>query len=176
MSLETAIEDLRTGAYGGVFVDDTGSPGLAGTPRHLHSRRKSWVAVIVPRHQMPEVMEQFPRALAEIGEQFGATEFHFTEIYQGTKQFMKVPFETRLALFAFMTHIFNIYRFPILVQTLDPEKKVVELFRKKFPQRIGPFDLQNYGDLALFLLFIRMKWLLRDGKRDRPFIPRPGSL
>jgi hypothetical protein len=36
--------ELRSGRHYGVFVDDTGSPGLV-TPG-LHSERKSWVAVL----------------------------------------------------------------------------------------------------------------------------------
>jgi hypothetical protein len=162
MPLGSAIADLKNAACGGVFIDDTGSPGLVATPGHLHPKRKTWVAVIVPRHQIAEIMEQFPRALSELGQQVGATEFHFTEIYQGTKQFEKVPFKLRMALFGFMAHIFNVYQFPVLVQTLDPDNKAVELFRQKFPERLGAFDLRSHEDLALFLLFIRTKWLLRD--------------
>ncbi|MEQ9813322.1 MAG: hypothetical protein RLO50_11115 [Azospirillaceae bacterium] len=161
-NLTAARKELEQGACGGVFIDDTGSPGLADTPRHLHPARKSWIAAIVPKHQMKEVMTEFPKALAELTAQCGATEFHFVDIYQGTKQFKGVELDLRMALFAFMSHIFATYGIPVLVQTLDPDKKAVAYFRERFPQRVGPLDLHKHEDLALLLLLIRAKWLIRD--------------
>ena len=66
MTLDTAIQELAGGSHGAFFIDDTGSPGLADTPSHLHRDRKSWVAVYVPANQIGEVMSQFPQALAEL--------------------------------------------------------------------------------------------------------------
>jgi len=158
--VHSAIQDLWNGACAGVFVDDTGSPGLPNTPKHLSQARKSWAAVIVPRLQIAEVMEQFPQALEELHETIGATEFHFTHIYQGRKQFEETSPETRMALFEFMAHIFETYGFPVLVQTLDPDKRVTSSFRDRAPRRFGRLDLHDYGDLALVLLILRARRFL----------------
>jgi len=79
------VDQQRAGRIHGVFIDDTGSPGLQNTPNNLHPSRKSWVAVVVPKEQIAEVWDQFPGALSEFTQITGATEFHFTDIYTGQK-------------------------------------------------------------------------------------------
>ena len=99
------LNELAAGQTYGIFVDDTGSPGLKDTPPNCDRKRKSWVAVVVPPEIMPEVCEQFPLALEELKKQTGATEFHFTEIYGGRKQFKDVDFDVRFALIEFSAAI-----------------------------------------------------------------------
>jgi len=144
----------------GVFVDDTGSPGLPNTPAHLHPSRKSWVAVVVPKVHVGEVWRQFPGALSELRRASGASEFHFTDIYMGRREFKDVPLSTRLGAFRFMAYIFGTYRFPVFVQTLDPDSLRDVRNRAAFPEQLGPFNLQKHGDLALFFLLLRIKWHL----------------
>src|ERR1043165_7889499 len=113
------IDELAVGRVYGAFIDDSGLPGLSSTPEHLHPQRKSWVAVVVPPHQMGEVLQEFPRALDELKRVTGATEFHFADIYAGRKEFAKdkVGLQVRLSIFRFMAYIFTTYELPILVQT-----------------------------------------------------------
>ena len=154
------VDQQRAGSMHGVFVDDTGSPGLSDTPTHLHPGRKSWVAVVVPKEQIGEVWRQFPRALSQLGRTVGATEFHFTDIYMRRREFRDVPLATRLGVFRFMAHIFATYRFPVFVQTLDPDSLDDIRGRADFPERLGPFNLKKHEDLALFFLLLRVKWHL----------------
>ena len=154
------VNQQLAGSKHGVFVDDTGSPGLPNTPAHLHSGRKSWVAVVVPKVHIGEIWRQFPRALSELGKTVGATEFHFTDIYMRRREFRDVPLPTRLGVFQFMAHIFTTYRFPVFVQTLDPDSLKEIRGRANFPKRLGPFNLQKHEDLALFFLLLRVKWHL----------------
>jgi len=115
-------QELRSGRRYGVFIDDTGSPGL-NTPG-LHTQRKSWVAVIVPPHQTAEVMDQVPGALSYL-QTLGLKdpEFHFTDIWAGKGEYRKLDLSQRLAIFHLMAHIFSTYGFQVLVQTFDPEKR-----------------------------------------------------
>ncbi|HLA11225.1 MAG TPA: DUF3800 domain-containing protein [Pyrinomonadaceae bacterium] len=164
------IDELADGNLYGVFVDDTGSPGLSTTPEHLHKERKTWVGVIVPPNQIKEVLQQFPRALEELEKATGATEFHFTDIYSGKKGFAKhkVDLPTRLGLFNFMAYIFTSYRFPVFVQTLDPETLSEFLARGNVPDQVGPFRMSRPNDVALFLLLLRVKWYLeKAGKSSK---------
>src|SRR2546427_6946059 len=115
------VDEQRVGKVHGVFIDDTGSPGLRDTPSHLHPERKSWVAVVVPRSVIAEVWRQFPGAIAELRALVGGTEFHFTDIYMGRRAFEGAALSKRLGVFGFMAHIFAAYNFPVFVQTLDPE-------------------------------------------------------
>ena len=97
MRYQDLVDEQRAGRIHGVFVDDTGSPGLRDTPSHLHRERKSWVAVVVPKSVIAEVWQQFPRAIVELQALTGATEFHFTDHYMRRRAFENVPLSKRLA-------------------------------------------------------------------------------
>jgi hypothetical protein len=158
---EDFLDDLARGIHHGVFIDDTGSPGLAIASPRLHPERSSWVAVIVPRSDMREILEQFPGALDELSRLAPSREFHFGDIYAGRKEFDGLPIAVRLALFEFMATIFRTYRLPVIVQTLDPTSLGEIRRRGKFPDSIGPFNLIRPTDAALFFLLLRVKWHLQ---------------
>lgn len=156
------IDELSAGMAYGIFIDDTGSPGLTDTPPNYIPGRKSWVAVIIQPDQMSEVLEQFPGALHQLKELTGATEFHFTDIYSGRKEFKGVDLQVRLTIFEFMAFIFSRYKFPIVVQTFDHET-LADLRKRsenQIPDRIPPFDLTQVEDTALFFLLLRLKWFM----------------
>lgn len=164
---------MRTGSTAGVFIDDTGSPGLAKTPAYLHPDRKSWVAVIVPQHHIADVWHQFPDAITELERLTGATEFHFSDIYGGNREFRDVDPQLRIGLFEFAAFLFRHYRFPILVQTFDPS--IVDQIRDTGHElpRLGPFDFSNHEHVALFFLLRRVREYLREesaGQSARVFI------
>jgi hypothetical protein len=116
----------------------------------------------VPRSDIREVLEQFPGALDELSRLAPAREFHFGDIYAGRKEFDGLPIAVRLALFEFMATIFRTYRFPVIVQTLDPSS-LGEIRRwGKFPDSIGPFNLARPADAALFFLLLRVKSHLQE--------------
>jgi hypothetical protein len=163
------VDEEHKGAVHGVFIDDTGSPGLQYTPTNLHPKRKSWVAVIVPRPVLAETWNQLPNAIEELRNLTGAREFHFADIYAGRREFKGVSLQARLGIFGFMAHIFSWYNFPILVQTLDPKSVTRLRSQASLPGRIGPFNLHKAEDTALLLLILRVKWYLekkyREGER-----------
>lgn len=157
------VDELARGEVYGIFIDDTGSPGIQGAPNNYHPERKTWVAVIVPPSQAAEVTVQMPGALKELRRSIGAHEFHFTEIYSGTKQFKGVDLQVRLGLFRFMAHIFSEYGFPVMVQTFDPETlaDVRSRGEGQLPDSIPYFNFNDCGDLALFFLLLRLKWYMQ---------------
>lgn len=162
------LDDLARGMHHGVFIDDTGSPGLATPSPRLHPERSSWVAVIVPRANIREVLEQFPGALGELARLAPSSEFHFADIYAGRNEYDGLPIAVRLALFEFMATIFRVYRFPIIVQTLDPLSLGEIRRRGKFPDSIGPFNLTRPTDAALFFLLLQVKWYLNEQMEPGP--------
>lgn len=151
---------LRTGRHYGVFIDDTGSPGLK-TPG-LHEQRKSWVAVIVPPHQASEVMDQIPNALSYL-EELGIKEpeFHFTDIWAGKGEFKKLDLQQRLGIFRFMSYIFTTYQFQVLVQTFDPENGSDIKRRADWPVSLGPLKFSDHEDLALIFALLRVRMHLQ---------------
>jgi hypothetical protein len=169
------LADLRLGRYYGVFIDDTGSPGLVHPSQRLHPERKSWVAVLIRPRDSVEVLQQMPGAIEELRRATGAKEFHFADIYAGRKVFRGMEVSLRLAFFRFMAHIFATYNFPVIVQTFDPQSlnSIHEMMR--IPKRLGPFNFHKPADLALFFLLIRAKWFLQqentnDGPWARVFV------
>jgi len=158
------FDELSRGEVYGIFIDDTGSPGITDAPTNFHPERRTWVAVIVPPSQIAEVMQQMPQALYELRRSVGADEFHFTEIYSGKKQFKNVDLQVRLGLFEFMAYIFSAYRFPVIVQTFDPETlaDVRSRSRGQLPDSLPPFDFTKCEDLALFFLLLRLKWYMKE--------------
>jgi hypothetical protein len=161
-SAETLLGDLGSGRRFVVLVDDTGSPGDKNTPANLHPLRKSWVAVVLTPEQSAEVSQQLPEALKGLAEFTGAPEFHFTDIYSGKRAFKNVSPDARLNLFAFMAYIFTTYRFPIIVQTLDPDNAMFQAFRAALPEKVGPFRMSRPGDVALLMLLSLAKWFLKE--------------
>ena len=153
------LEDLARGNTYGVFIDDTGSPGLPHTPPNLHPERRTWVAVIVPPTVMPEILHQFKGVIEELRQQFGADEFHFADIYNRRRQFKGVDLKKRLAIFEFMAFVLSANGIPILVQTFDPE--TLTYTRSRAPSdtlgAIPFFDITRTQDAALFFLLLRVK-------------------
>ncbi len=155
-------DELAQGRCYGIFVDDTGSPGLQDTPPNLHPERKTWVAVVVTPDLMPKVLEQIPQAITELQRITGATEFHFSDIYNKRGPFKTVDLQARLAIFEFMAHVFSVYRFPVLVQTFDPVtlSNIRERSATLLQDRLIPFDLTKPEDTALLSLLIRLRWFM----------------
>lgn len=153
--------ELRSGRHFGVFVDDTGSPGLVRPG--LSEDRKSWVAVVVPPSQMAEVMTELPNALSYLSE-LGVTdpEFHFTEIFNGTGSFKSLDIRQRLAIIGFMAFIFQQYKFPVLVQTFDPRNAGDFLERASWPEALGPLKFSDHEDLALIVALVRTRLYLKE--------------
>jgi hypothetical protein len=152
--------ELKSGRHYGVFIDDTGSPGLK-TPG-LHEKRKSWVAVIISPNQVSEVMDQLPWALSFL-EELGIKdpEFHFTDIWAGKGEFKKLDMQQRLAIFGFMSHIFTRYQFQVLVQTFDPENGADVQRRADWPESFGPLKFSKHEDLALIFVLLRVRMHLK---------------
>ncbi|MCC6544512.1 MAG: hypothetical protein IT392_08435, partial [Nitrospirae bacterium] len=145
----------------GVFIDDSGSPGQITESKHLHSERKTWVAVLLPPLQLYDVIEQMPGAIVEMKQQFGVKEFHFADILSGRKEYKGRDLSIRLGIFEFMSYIFSGYRFPIVCQTFNPTHMIEyqELYTLK--DAIPGFDLSNHNHSALWFLIIKVKKYLK---------------
>ncbi len=174
-SFRDYIREAKQGEKNGIFIDDSGSPGVSIPNSKLHPERKSWVAVIVPHWQISEVVNQFEEVIPLLEETFGVNEFHFADIYGKRGKFENVPLNQRLAIFKFMASIFQSYLFPIIVQTFDPITHADVMSRVNIPKRIGPFNLENVEDLGLLFLLWRLSKFIRENpglasKQSRIFV------
>lgn len=151
-----------------VVIDDTGTPGQESGSKYLHATRKTWVAVLLTPAQFSVASSELPRALQTLEKLCGGREFHMTDIYRGHKTFKGVSPEQRLGAIEFLAHIFYMYRYPILVQTLD------DIEARKFSDQIidtkfGSLDLRNTGELALWMIL----HLIQDHLNDLTTIVNP---
>jgi hypothetical protein len=162
------VEEVADLKHSCVLIDDSGTPGQVGGSTYLDPSRKTWVAVITSPQQMREIADEIFGALGELQSQTEASEFHFTEIYRGAGAFKDAPLPLRQALFAFMRHIFELYMFPVLVQTFS-ESDLADIYsRASFPPKLGVFDLHQPSDASLLFLLLRVRRFLSEHSSEYP--------
>lgn len=155
---QVALRRLLAGDYFGVFIDDTGSPGMADTPAKLQPARKSWVAVVVPPKQVLSVTTAISEMLEPL-RQLGVQECHFADIYSGKGPFRKeLPSELRTILFQFFADVIAVHELAIYVQTFDPETHPQHAGSwPRLPRIASCFDMQRHEDAALWFLLVRVR-------------------
>jgi hypothetical protein len=153
-----ALQRLVAGNHFGVFIDDTGSPGMANTPDKLHPDRKTWVAVVVPPGQVLLVTAAITEMLEPLRE-LGVSECHFADIYSGKGPFRKeLPSELRSTLFQFFADVICVHDLAIYVQTFDPETHAKNAGSwPQLPKIASSFDMQRHEDAALWFLLVRVR-------------------
>ena len=166
------LTSLRSGSQYGVFIDDTGSPGLQSSASNVHPERKTWVGVVIPPDQMPDVLKHFPGAVEELRRTVGAEEFHFADVYAGRGDFAKLGLQDRLELFELFSNIFSVYQYPVFVQTFDPNTLASVRGQADLPEKLGPFNLARQLDLALVFLLLRIKWHIERDRKDSESVAR----
>lgn len=156
----------------GIFIDDTGSPGLKVNSRYLTTDRKTWVAVILTELERIEAKEQLTECIKYIKDEFNADEFHFKDIYNGANQFKNIDLEIRLEIFKAFAEIFKTYKWPMIVQTFNNhnmyENKLIYENITKINEavKIDNFNLKDNGDLALFYLLFKCKKYIEKNKNE----------
>jgi hypothetical protein len=155
---QSALQRLAAGRCFGVFVDDTGSPGMANTPAKLHPDRKSWVAVVVPPDKVIPVTSAINEILGPLRE-IGVNGCHFAEIYSGKGRYRKeLPSELRTVLFQFFADVIYVNELAIYVQTFDPETHAKHVGRwPRLPKIASCFDMRRHEDAALWFLLVRVR-------------------
>ena len=101
--------------------------------------------------------------LQELNNALKASEFHFTDIYSGEKEFSGIDLGTRLNIFRAFAEIHRTTQFPMLIQTFTAD----DIMRSRIvitgnPSKIDNFDLKKTSDFALFFLLFRIKQYLRE--------------
>jgi hypothetical protein len=156
--LQRALEMLGTGKHFGVFIDDTGSPGMPNSPEKLRPDRQTWVAVVVPPAQVLPVTVAVNEMLEPLRE-LGVNECHFAEIYSAKGPFRReLPSELRTALFQFFADVVSVHELAIYVQTFDPETHAENAGTwPRLPKIASCFDMQRHEHAALWFLLVRVR-------------------
>lgn len=154
----------------GIYIDDTGTPGMKSKSKYDATDKKTWIALILTPEQRKEAYTQMADCIDEIKSLFNATEFHFTDIYSGKREFENVELSSRLGIFQAFAEIFRQMQYPMLIQTFtsdDMLRSRIVVSDKKL--KADNFKLSDPSDFALFFLLFRIKKYLQENKQ----IPLP---
>jgi hypothetical protein len=153
-----------------IYIDDSGTPGMKSKSKYDATDRKTWVALILKPNERAEAEFQMQGCLKELSNTLKASEFHFTDIYSGEKEFSGIELRTRLNIFRTFAEIHRATQFPMLIQTFTSD----DIMRNRIvikgnPSKIDNFDLKKTSDFALFFLLFRIKQHLKENNH----IPLP---
>lgn len=151
-------EQFSVHMIGGIYIDDTGTPGTISKSKYDSTDRKSWLALILTASQRKTAYEQMRGCLLELNSICNASEFHFTDIYNGKGEFKSVTLSVRLGIFRTFAEIFRLMKYPMLIQTFTSD----DLLRNKIvvangKVKLDGFTLKDPGEFALFFLLFRIK-------------------
>lgn len=143
-----------------IYIDDSGTPGYISKSKYDTVDRKTWVCLILKPEEQIEAQSQMLSCIDELKSTFGINEFHFTDIYSGTKKFKGIDLQIRLNIFRAFAEIHRITQYPMLIQTFTSDdilRNRIIVDGKKV--KADNFNLKDTSDFALFFLLVRIKQL-----------------
>lgn len=154
-----------------IIVDDTGTAGATSNSKHISPDTKTWVGVLLESNVAGALEQNINEALQLLREKLDITEFHFTEIYSGKKQFRNISSEDRLEIFEFFSQLYNLYT-PMVFVSSTNNKTIVNsnlpsVIRKL---KLSGFDPNKNDDFSLLLLVLKCTEFMdrEDMKHLRP--------
>lgn len=152
-----------------VYIDDTGTSGLKSKSVYDSKRSVSWFAIVLTSEERLFAEIQMKDCLNELKNTYNASEFHFTDIYGGRKEFEGIDLDKRLNIFYLFADVYKRMEYPLLMQTFSPEEySRNSLINNVGKQKIDGFDLNNYSDFALYHLLLRIKRYLNGNSYSYP--------
>lgn len=152
-----------------IYIDDTGNPGEKTNSQYGSKKSKTWVAIILTSDERNDGEEQMNECIECLKKYYnGASEFHFSDIYQGKKEFEGIDKEKRFFLFEKFSDIFKNERFPIRMQTFSEEDyDRVKINKSKSFNQDG-FGLNSYNDFALYHLLLLVNTFVKENIKKYP--------
>ena len=147
------MRDENPYIHGVVPIDYSGTPGTTAPSEYLHLDRKSWAAVIVAPADIDRIGAALKMFAAGIKSDYGAEELHFTDIYNGRREFKGAPTDRRFEIFDLMAHIFESFHLSILFQTSSPQflAEVTAHLPRPLPA-VDWFDLSKHEHFSLLYI------------------------
>jgi Protein of unknown function (DUF3800) len=144
-----------------VAIDETYGPRGYGRSRYVTGERRTQVGVVFDDDKVEYIREQIIECLSALREFSGGKhkEFHFVDIYNRNGIWGCVPTGINLRIFEFFAHIYESYRWPVLIQTVDKRtfRDMDGLNKKMSFDGLDPCDPSDVA-LSLLCLKIRMRF------------------
>ncbi|MDA7825947.1 DUF3800 domain-containing protein [Porticoccaceae bacterium] len=155
---------------GSINIDDAGTPGVQSKSQFLDESRKSWAAVIIPETISDEVFFGINILQKGIKLDFGAEEFHATDIYGGRGKWKNVDVAKRIEIFELMAMIFEKFSLPIIYVTTQ-KSTLKELGNPKSKKGVW-WDLENIEHVGLLRVCMKVhEYFLEFQKNDKDSFP-----
>ena len=155
---------------GSINIDDAGTPGIQSKSQFLDESRKSWAAVIIPETISDQVFYAFNILQEGIKLDFGADEFHATDIYGGRGKWKNVSVAKRIEIFELMAMIFEKFSLPIIYVTTQ-KSTLKELGNPKSKKGVW-WDLENIEHVGLLRICMKVhEYFLKFKKDDKDSFP-----
>jgi hypothetical protein len=141
-----------------IAIDDTYGPEVDTGSEFVTGRRRTYVAVIFRDAFVQLYRDQIVECIDEIKQAFGLDlkEFHFVDIYNRKSPLDKLPAQGNLGVFKAFAEIYQNYRWPVIIQTVD-DRTFRDHGIESFAGHIESIDLSERGDLSLLWLLIKIK-------------------
>ena len=144
-----------------IAIDDTYSSNVNVLSQYVTSDRRTNVAVCFDDDDVPDIRKQLLECLEEINTSLhlAAKEFHFVEIANRKKQWASLPKDKVLPLFGVFIQIYNHYKWPVLIQTVD--HRTLDDHCITLQGSIDGIDLGKKEGQSLMMLLTRLKQRFR---------------
>lgn len=141
-----------------IAIDDTYGPEIDTNSSFVTGHRRTHVAVLFPDKDVEDIRSQLAECLNEISRLTGvsAKEFHFVDLYNRKPPWNKLEDGINLSLFEFFADIYGLYRWPVIVQTIDA-RTLRDHGISRIEGTIEGLDLSNTAALSLLWLLIKIK-------------------
>lgn len=138
-----------------VYIDDSGSPGQAPANKFQAQDSKLWAAVILSQEEKNYIESKIEFIRNELQNEIKFSEFHFTEIYSGKKNFKNIDSNIRLKIFADFVELYNKIKPYVIVTSVGIGTLKNSGFSEAYINtKENGFDFNNPGDYALYMLLI----------------------
>lgn len=141
-----------------IAIDDTYGPNSANDSRYITGNRRTSVAVVFKDSQIDSIRNNMHECISYIRNDLSIEidEFHFTDIYNRRGPWSKLNDMTNIRIFQAFAHIYNQYKWPIHIQTID-ERTLSDHNIKTLIGKVDTLDLSDRQQLSLAFLLIKIK-------------------
>jgi hypothetical protein len=109
-------------------------------------------------HEVNYIRQQVRNCLDYAGELLSDTvaEFHFVDLFNRKPPWDRLPAQANLTFFEFFCKIYEKYRWPVILSTVD-KRPLADHRILKFEGRVDGLDLSKAEDLSLLFLCFKLK-------------------
>ena len=150
-----------------IYIDDSGTSGDISPSKHIDTSRAIWAAIVLTSDIKYKIEEKIKHKLCEINidNKINLSEFHFTNIYSGKKEYKNISTDVRLEIIQWFVNLYNEYRPYVLVTSCDKDTLKNSGFSEIFINfNVDGFRFKNPKDFSLWLLLLKCQEYLLENK------------